>query len=252
MLFPRFSRLAVVDETKTGWLLKIPAGDTGNYRLAQLDNYGNLPRRLFPLSSPSSLHLMCRASANSIPGTWGFGFWNDPFAYSLGLRGTVARLPAIPNACWFFHSSPENHLSLRDDLAGNGFLMQVFRSPKIPSVFLLPGLAGLPLLFTILTSRWLRALTRATIQDDSQLVNLDVTEWHSYGMVWHPEGLIFSIDEKVVFKSALCPLGPLGIVIWIDNQFAAWRPDGKIAAGTLKQNNESWLEIKQVATKNPF
>jgi hypothetical protein len=215
------------------------------YSLAQLDNYSTLPRRRFPCSPPATLSLSCRASASSIPGTWGFGFWNDPFAVSLGLAGTARRLPVLPNACWFFYSSAENHLSFHDDTPGSGFLMQVFRSPLIPALLLAPGLAGLPLLLFGPTSRGLRALSGRMIHEDSQPVSLDVTAWHDYGLSWRENEVTFSIDDQIVFHSPTSPQGRLGLVLWIDNQFAAWRPDGKLAMGTLQSNQESWLEIKQ-------
>src|SRR5688500_7952228 len=101
MLSPRVSPGASLEPTSRGWRFEIPAGPAGVYRLAQLDDYSALPRGRFPLSAPASLDLRCRVCDSSLPGTWGFGFWNDPFAFSLGLQGTTPRLPALPNAAWF-------------------------------------------------------------------------------------------------------------------------------------------------------
>ena len=39
---------------------------------------------------------------------------------------------ALPNAAWFFSSSPASYLSFRDDKPGNGFLAQVFNAPSTP------------------------------------------------------------------------------------------------------------------------
>jgi hypothetical protein len=38
----------------------------------------------------------------------------------------------------------------------------------------------------------------------------------------------------------------MGLVLWIDNQYAAFPPDGKLRAGTLPALEEAWLEISQV------
>src|SRR5690242_8468854 len=122
MLSPRVSPGASLTPTGRGWRFEIPAGPAGTYRLAQLDDYSALPRGRFPLNAPASLSLRCRVSGSPLPGTWGFGFWNDPFGFSLGLQGTTPRLPALPNAAWFFHASAKNHLSLQDHLPGSGFL----------------------------------------------------------------------------------------------------------------------------------
>ncbi|MCJ7432453.1 MAG: hypothetical protein MUO77_03100, partial [Anaerolineales bacterium] len=115
---------------QNGWRLGITGGNSSNYHLAQLDDYSQLPRHKFPHHS-LTLSLCARASGDSIPGTWGFGLWNDPFGLSLGFGGNPWRVPTLPNAIWFFHASQENYLSFGGK-PGNGFLAQAFRSPAFP------------------------------------------------------------------------------------------------------------------------
>ena len=246
MLNPRHTTGANVIPTENGWHLEIPPGEAGAYRLAQVDDYAGLPRGRFPLRTPSTLSLRCRVSEAHLPGTWGFGFWNDPFVFSFGLQGKPRRLPVLPNACWFFHASAENHLSFHNSLPGNGFLVQSFRSPKIPSLLLAPGLLGLPLLFSKLISRLLRTVVGKTIGEDSLLLDLDVTQWHMYNLLWRESEVAFSVDDAIVFESPISPRGSLGLVIWIDNQYAAWTPEGRIGMGTLQQKAPAWVEIEQV------
>ena len=287
-LNPRTTTAASVSPIAGGWRLQIPAGEAGAYRLAQLDDYAALPRSRFPLKTPASLSLRCRVSESALtpgpspsgrgglPGTWGFGFWNDPFAFSFGLQGTAQRLPVLPNACWFFHASEENHLSFAQEvrctrpgetidlvgknpglaanpsnqvqrsLPGNGFLAQTFRSPKIPALLLAPGILGLPLLFSKTISKCLRAITGKIINEDSLLLEIDVTQWHRYDLSWRESGVVFSVDEAVVFETPVSPRGPLGVVIWIDNQYAAWTPEGRIGMGTLQQKAAGWMEIENL------
>jgi hypothetical protein len=38
---------------------------------------------------------------------------------------------------------------------------------------------------------------------------------------------------------------PLGVIIWIDNQYAAFTPEGKIAFGVLEGEDE-WLEVEEL------
>ena len=83
--------------------------------------YARLPRREFSARPPLTFSLRARASSESIPGTWGFGLWNDPFGLSLGFGGNPFSLPALPNAIWFFHASPKNYLSFREDKPAQGF-----------------------------------------------------------------------------------------------------------------------------------
>src|SRR3989337_439211 len=83
-----------------GQRLSIPAGAAGQYRLAQLDDTQNRTRQNFLWQARCTLELRARVSADDLPGTWGFGLWNDPFTASLGLGGGTRQLPALPDAGW--------------------------------------------------------------------------------------------------------------------------------------------------------
>jgi hypothetical protein len=60
----------------------------------------------------------------------------------------------------------------------------------------------------------------------------------------------FEVDEVQVFESPVSPNPPLGLVIWIDNQYAAFTPEGRIAMGVL-EGKEEWLEIKDLEINKP-
>ncbi len=251
-LLTRISKGASVAETARGYRLTIPASRQFGYRLAQLDDYSDLTRPNFPHRSltPStalrtSLSLRARASSDSIPGTWGFGVWNDPFIFSLGLGGVPFRLPTLPNAAWFFGASPQNHLSFRDDRPGHGFLVQTFRAPMLHPI-LVPAALAMP--FSRKTTR--RMLGRV-IEEDGTALSVDVTQWHGYRLEWSPKRVLFELDDVTVLETSVSPRGPLGVVIWIDNQFAAFTPEGKLAFGFL-EGNEEWIEIEDIEiTKSP-
>jgi hypothetical protein len=228
---------AAIEKTEKGYLMKIPAGDSSSYRFAQIDDYFGLPRRKFPHHS-LTLSLRARTSSLSLPGTWGFGVWNDPFGMSLGFGANRFRLPTLPNAAWFFGASQENHLSFSDKPA-QGFLAQSFRSPKFHAS-LIP--AGLVLPFSPKTTR--RMLSKV-IAEESSALGVDVTQWHSYKLEWSEKRVVWYVDEAEVFESPLGPNPPLGLVIWIDNQFAAFTPAGKISFGVL-DGDEEWLEIEDL------
>lgn len=227
-------------EGRQAYRLTIPAGPTGQYRLAQLDDYAKMPRRRFPWRPPLRFRLSARASSESIPGTWGFGLWNYPFGMSLGFSEDGFRLPALPNAAWFFQASKENYLSFGDDTAGNGFLAQTFRSPAFHPL-LIP--AGLALPFSRKTTR--RLLGRVIGEDGARL-SVDVTEWHGYQLDWHEDQVTFGVDDTQIFESPVSPSPPLGLVIWVDNQYAAFTPEGKIGFGVLENPEPAWLEIKDI------
>lgn len=230
---------------ENGWLLRLPAGTAGFYRVAQIDDYRYLPRHRFRWQPPVTLSLTAQVSATDLPGTWGFGFWNDPFSFSFGAKGSARRLPVLPNAAWFFYASPENCLSLRDDLPANGLLAAVFRSPLMPSILLAPALIGLPLLAVPASARWLRRLGRLVIQQDAKQVDVPVTQAHRYRLEWLAERVRFFVDGALLFETPLTPRGRLGLVIWIDNQYAAFTPQGNLRFGTLP-NEPAQMQISQI------
>jgi hypothetical protein len=242
-LRPRATPAASVTQTDNGYRLQIPDGNKSAYRLAQLDDYSTRPRSGFLWTAPATLSLEARVSESTLPGTWGFGLWNDPFSVSFGLGGMARRLPALPNAAWFFFASSENYLSFRNDKPASGFIAQTFSAPRIPSLLLAPGAAALPFLMWRPTSRLLRQMARQFIREDSARLSVDATQWHAYQLEWSLKRVAFRVDEALVLETNFSPRGPLGLVIWIDNQFAAWTPAGKLRAGMLA-NPLAWLEIK--------
>lgn len=231
---------ATVQTTANGYRLNIPDGDDRNYRVAQLDDYAKSTRKDFPQRPSLSLSLRARASADSIPGTWGFGLWNDPFGLSIGFGGHPFRLPALPNAIWFFHASEENYLSFSDK-PGNGFLAQAFRSPVFP---LLP-LLRLGAIFPF-SRKKARRIMSEIVEEGGARLEMDVTEWHGYRFEWSPKRSAFWVDDTLVLKTSVSPHPPLGLVAWIDNQYASFTPEGKIGFGVLENTEPAWLEIEEL------
>ncbi|HSM70535.1 MAG TPA: hypothetical protein VK851_03245, partial [Anaerolineales bacterium] len=145
------ARVEEISSDSSHYRLTIPSGKADTYRLAQISDYTQASRRRFPHRYGFILSLSARASSDSISGTWGFGLWNDPFGMSLGYGGKPFRVPALPNAVWFFGASEENYLSFKDSAgldtrrsgattrpaAVNGFLAQSFRSPRFHPLLIL-------------------------------------------------------------------------------------------------------------------
>jgi hypothetical protein len=235
---------ASVNEISPGlWHLEIPAGPKGHYRLAQLDDTNALRRSDLPWQPPLRISVQARASAQHLPGTWGFGLWNDPFSLSLGLGGGERRFPALPNAAWFFYASPPNYLSFRNDLPAQGFLAATFRSRHYPAVLLalaaplgallvIPGAAQL--------GRW---LLRQFVRQEACQIETEVTAWHAYELDWEAERVQMRLDGRLGLETPVSPRGPLGLVLWIDNQYAALPPKGMMAYGSLPAHEPAWLEI---------
>ena len=72
------------------------------------------------------------------------------------------------------------------------------------------------------------------------------TDWHRYRLDWREKRVSFEVDETLVFESSVTPNPPLGLVIWIDNQYAAFTPEGKIGFGVLANPEPAWLEVKVI------
>jgi hypothetical protein len=113
-------------------------------------------------------------------------------------------------------------------------LAQVFSSPRIPSGLLAPGILAAPFLSIRPFSKWLRAnLAAKLIREEGKRLDVDPAQWHEYRLRWNPQGVEFAVDGENVLETEISPQGPLGLVIWIDNQYMAWRPDGSLKMGTL-------------------
>jgi hypothetical protein len=238
------SQAVVTPLGEQAWRLVIPAGPSGHYRLAQLDDYGSLPRRKFYWQPPFHLKVKARTSHETIPGTWGFGLWNDPFGMAIMSGAEVLRLPALPNTIWFFFASQKNYLSLRDDIPASGPLAATFQSPRIPGLLLGLAVPLAPLLAFRPGVRWLRSLARKVVHQDAvSLAELKQTDWHTYEFEWRAQEAVFWLDGVQILQTYIVPKGPLGLVLWIDNQYAALAPSGRVGFGTEPNPETAWIEL---------
>jgi hypothetical protein len=176
----------------------------------------------------------------NLPGTWGFGLWNNPFGLACGPTTESRRLPALPQSAWFFSASPRSYLSLRDDIPANGFFAQVYRSPRA-GMWLLPAALIFPF-----SSAAARRKLGLRIQEDVVGVTADAREWHTYQIEWNETATLFTVDGRVILSTRLAPCPPLGLIMWIDSQFAGFDPQGRLTWGVEACPTESWLEIEDL------
>ena len=231
---------------------ELPPTPSGKYALAQVDDYMHLRRGQFPHQPPVILQLEARVSAPDLKGTWGFGYWNDPFSAGFGAGGMRRVLPVLPNAAWFFYGSAPNHLSLREDSPGAGFHAKVFRSPLLAAFLSLLALPIAPFLLWPATAWVLRCFARILVKEDAAALSVDVTELHHYQLCIRKQFVEFFVDHQSVFHTHLCPLGRLGVVIWIDNQYFKLTPEGELGLGFLSTSTSQVLDVQNlILTKNP-
>ena len=74
-------------------------------------------------------------------------------------------------------------------------------------------------------------------------MDIPLVEWHTYSLVWQEGRVSFMVDGRYLYETGVSPIGPLGLVIWVDNQYAAFPPDGRVRFGTLENPAPAWIEI---------
>ena len=215
-----------------------------SYSDAQIDDYQGLPRRRFPWRPPLRLTVRARFShpANELRGTAGFGFWNDPFMM------TGVRIPTLPRAIWFFYGSPPSNIKLDLHTPGHGWKAATIDALRPAALLLAPlaplavPLMNLPPLYQCLWPSIQRALNvrEATVEEE-------MTEWHTYVLEWGTERAEFRVDGETVLEGAPAPRGPLGFVMWLDNQYMVVTPRGRLGWGLLDAPGRQWMEVDRLA-----
>lgn len=227
-------------------VLQIPAKPQG-YANAQLDDHRRLPRGKFPWTNGARMRLRARAGSSQPQGTLGFGFWNDPFNLSFGQAGAARKLPASPQALWFFYASEPNDIAVVPGRRGWGWKAQCLRGPIVSPVLL----AG-PAFVAVLLSR-IRALRRLVMSSafrrvtyHEALLDTDVGQWHDYEISWDHQRAHFRVDDAVVLEVPSVPRGPLGFVTWIDNQYAIASVEGGLHFGVIPTLEPQVLEVESI------
>lgn len=236
----------VVKTEDGGHRLIIPQTTDKTYKLAQLDDYMHLPRIKFPHQPDLTIQVDARIIGDDIKGTFGFGLWNDPFSFGFGPAGISKFLPVLPNVAWFFYASEPNYLSLGDNKPAVCFYAQTFKSLLIPSFISVLGAPVLPFLFFRPSARCIRKLLRSVINEKIEEIDIEIRDWHTYGLSWQDEMVVFEVDQKELLKTTLSPRGKLGLVIWIDNQYFRFDPGGHFSMGNLATSAEQVMEIRNL------
>lgn len=233
-----------------GYRLILESSPKKDYSLAQIDDYMDLHRYKFPHKPYVRLTLESQLSDRYTSGTWGFGFWNDPFGMGIGGGGRSRILPVLPNAAWFFFGSDENMLTLREDQPGNGFHVKTYRSPLLPSFASLLALPLSPLFLWRKGAKFVRSLARVLVKEDGMKLDVNVEKWHSYCISCDQSKITFFVDDQSIFSTKIVPNGRLGIVIWIDNQYFRFDKLGKLDFGCLEIPKEHWMKVHNLIIEN--
>jgi hypothetical protein len=229
-----------------GALLRLVNLDTTRKHatVAQIDDYEGLPRRRHAWRPPLTMRVRARFShpAGELSGTAGFGFWNDPFLMT-GLRA-----PALPRALWFFYASLPSDMKLDLDTPGHGWKAATLDAAR-PSALLWAPLA--PVLVPLMNVRALYRALWPRIQRALHIcettVEVQMTEWHTYLLDWRDDGARFEVDGETIAACAASPRGPLGFVMWLDNQSLVVTPWGRIRYRWLEAPGRQWMEVSDLS-----
>jgi hypothetical protein len=228
--------------------LTVAGASCRRYTDAQIDDYQGLPRRRFPWRPPLRLTVRARFShpaangPDGLLGTAGFGFWNDPFLM------TGARLPALPRAIWFFQASPPSNMKLALETPGYGWkaaTIDTHRPIALPLALLALPAAALMNVRSLYRTLWPPIQRAMRVRE--ALIPVDSTAWHTYVLDWGTTSAQFSVDGAVPLLEAPSPAGPLGFVLWVDNQYMVVTPWGRLAWGLLEIEGRQWLEVEQLS-----
>jgi len=231
-------------ERSDGTLLFVKTDTRSNqYSNAQIDDYQGLRRSRFPWHPPVTLTVRARFSDpdGKLRGTAGFGFWNDPFMM------TGRRPPTLPRAIWFFYASSPSDMKLDSEAPGSGWKAATIDALR-PTILGL-GLVSLPAALAMNVPSLYRMLwppIQEALNIDERVLDVSMAAWHTYRIEWGVQRSRFLLDGNPVLDSPSSPRGPLGFVMWLDNQFMVVKPWGRFGWGLLENQGTQWLEAAEL------
>ncbi|MCB0167170.1 MAG: family 16 glycosylhydrolase [Anaerolineae bacterium] len=229
--------------TDQGLRFTNPATTSAAYTNAQVDDYQDLTRRYFWWQPPLTLTVRARFShsAGVLSGTAGFGFWNDPFMM------TGRRRPALPRVVWFFYSSPPSNMKLDLNTPGHGWKAGTLDAIRWPFFALLPTAPiAVPLMNIERLYQTFWPIGQRAIGVSEAPVPVAMTEWHTYDLDWQKQRVRFGVDGQTILDCRTSPCGPLGFVMWLDNQYMVVTPWGTFGAGLVAEPNGQWMEVSNL------
>ncbi len=229
----------------TGETLRFVNTDTSSTRYtdAQIDDYQGLQRSKFLWQPPLHMRVRARFShlEGELSGTAGFGFWNDPFMM------TDRRRPTLPRVMWFFYSSPPSHIKLDLNVPGQGWKAGTLDAIRWPFFALLPSAPlAVPLMNFSCLYQTFWPIGQWAIGVDEAVVPVKMTAWHTYTIDWQKKSVRFMVDGQLLLNCNSSPKGPLGFVMWLDNQYMVVTPWGRFGYGLLDKAGKQWLEVSQL------
>lgn len=181
------------------------------------------------------------AGAEGLTGTAGFGFWNKPFKF------WSRRFYNLPRVTWFFAASPKSNMKFTVNAPGDGFKGEMLNVNWWRfALFLLSAPVTVPLMRWDAFYRWFWRWGERALGASEAEIDVDITAWHRYELVWEAERMLYFVDGELVHETPYSIKEKLGFVAWIDNKHAVVTPWGSLAYGKLDVAEEEWMDIRKV------
>jgi hypothetical protein len=214
---------------------------------AQIDDYQGLPRRRYRWRPPLTMNVRARFShpAGQLSGTAGFGFWNDPFMM------TGRTWPALPKALWFFFASAHSDMKMHLRTPGHGWKAAGIDATRLTALLWAPAA---PLLVPLMNIRPLYRALWPHIQRGLGIceaaLDVEMTAWHTYTLSWDTDAVRLAVDEDTVLAYDVPPRGPMGFVMWLDNQYMVVKPWGRFRYGWVDAPGRQWMEVDDLSIEH--
>jgi hypothetical protein len=161
---------------------------------------------------------------------------------------TSARVPSLPRAAWFFYASPPSDMALARNVPGCGWKAAVIDAWRLPFFALLPSVPlAVPLMRAPGAYRALWPIAQRAIGVDEALLDVPMTGWATYTLEWGTRRVRFMVDGAPVLETLRAPRGPLGLVVWLDNQYMVVTPQGRFRHGFLPRAETQWMEVAELS-----
>ena len=157
-------------------------------------------------------------------------------------------MPALPRVVWFFYASPRSNMKLDIDTPGHGWKAATLDAKRVPFVLLVPTAPlAVPLMNLGPLYRGLWPVAQRAMGVREAALEIAMTHWHTYVIEWDRNGTRFSVDGGQILESESSPAGPLGFVMWLDNQYAVVTPWGRFGYGLLESPERQWMEVDSLS-----
>jgi hypothetical protein len=127
---------------------------------------------------------------------------------------------------------------------GRGWKAATIDALRWPFFLLLPTAPlAIPLMNVRALYRRLWPVAQRAIGVRETLVEAEMMDRHRYVIEWDVGQARFYVDEALVLDSDTSPRGPLGFVMWLDNQYAIVTPWGRFGYGLLDAPGRQWMAV---------